>query len=158
MRFLQPTWSFRSQFGYQNLMYLAAGQVAAHVEQKSWDDVIRDRIFTPLSMTSSSTSIKPLSSLPDVASPHTEIDDTVRVIPWRNIDNIGPAGSINSHVLDMVQWVRLQLGRGKFGGKQLISARQVDEMHTPHTIVRLEGAWKQMRRWRTSWPTGWGGS
>ena len=142
-RFLAPSWSFRSQFGYQNLMYLAAGQLTARVANTTWDDFIERRIFAPLGMTESNTSIKGLASRRDVASPHAEIDDTVRVIPWRNIDNIAPAGSINSHVVDMAQWVRLQLAKGKYGGKQIISEKQVEEMHTPHTIVRLEGTWKR---------------
>jgi CubicO group peptidase (beta-lactamase class C family) len=142
VRFLQPSWSFRSQFGYQNLMYLAAGQVAAKVTGKSWDDIIQQRIFAPLGMTTSNTSTKRLAGMPNVASPHTEIDDTVRVVPWRNIDNIAPAGSINSNVVEMANWVRMQLGKGKFGGQQVITSAQIAEMHKPHTIVPLDGAWK----------------
>ena len=142
VRFLQPSWSFRSQFGYQNLMYLAAGQVIAHVANTTWDDYVARSIFRPLGMTSTNTSTKLLAGLPDVASPHADIDDTVRVIAWRNIDNIAPAGAINSNVVDMAQWVRLQLGKGKFDGKQLISAAQVDEMHSPHTIIKQDGAFR----------------
>ncbi len=143
-RFLAPTWSFRSQFGYQNLMYLAAGQLTARVANTTWDDFIERRIFAPLGMTQSNTSIKGLASMRDVATPHADIEDTVRVIPWRNIDNIAPAGSINSNVVDMAQWVRLQLAKGKYGGKQIISERQIEEMHTPHTVVRLDGTWKRI--------------
>ena len=73
-------------------MYLAAGQLAARVTSKSWDQVIRERIFQPLGMTSSNTSTKDLERLPDVASPHEEIEDTVRIIPYHNIDNIGSGG------------------------------------------------------------------
>jgi CubicO group peptidase (beta-lactamase class C family) len=140
VRFLEPTWSFRSQFGYQNIMYITAGQVVAHVGNTTWDDFIAKRIFTPLGMTSSSTTIRGLSSQSDLATPHAEVNDTVRAIAWRNIDNAGPAGSINSNVLDMAQWVRLQLGQGTYAGKALISKRMVEEMHTPQTIIRLDGA------------------
>jgi hypothetical protein len=59
----------------------------------------------------------------------------VRVVQWRNIDNAGPAESINASVVDMAQWVRLQLGRGSYGGKQLISGRLVDEMWQAHTVI-----------------------
>jgi CubicO group peptidase (beta-lactamase class C family) len=144
VRFLQPTWSFRSQFGYQNIMYLAAGQVAAHVARKSWDDVVRDRIFLPLGMTSSSTSIRTIAGANDVATPHAEVSDTVRAITWRNIDNIAPAGSINSNVVDMAQWVRLHLNKGMFGGKRIISERMIDEMHSPQTVIRLDTASRRM--------------
>src|SRR3954454_21278990 len=106
VRYLKPSWSLRSRFGYQNIMYLAAGQLAARVNNKSWDQGNRERIFQPLGMTSSNTSNRDLDRLPDVASPHEEIEDTVRVIPYHNIDNIAPAGSINSNALDMAQWVR----------------------------------------------------
>lgn len=140
VRYLKPSWSFRSQFGYQNLMYITAGQVVAKVSGKSWDDFVRDRIFVPLGMSSSSTTIRNLSAQPDVAQPHAEVQGVVRAIPWRNIDNAGPAGSINAPVADMAQWVRLQLARGRFGGKELISARMMDEMQQAHTVIRTDSA------------------
>jgi len=57
---------------------------------------------------------------------------------------MAPAGSINSNVVDMAQWVRLQLGAGKYDGKQLISKRMVDESHTPQTVVRVDSAAKAL--------------
>ena len=41
VRYLKPTWSLRSHFGYQNIMYLAAGQLTSRVTGKTWDQVIR---------------------------------------------------------------------------------------------------------------------
>ncbi len=141
VRFLQPTTSFRSQFGYNNMMYVAAGQVVAHVANTTWDDFVARRIFTPLGMTSSSTSVRAVAGLPDLATPHALVDDTLRAIrAWRNIDNAGPAGSINSTALDMAQWVRLQLGHGVYAGRRLVSDRLMDEMHTPQIAIPLDTA------------------
>jgi CubicO group peptidase (beta-lactamase class C family) len=140
VRYLKPSWSFRSQFGYQNIMYITAGQVVAKVSGKSWDDFVKERIFQPLGMRSASTSIRELSAVTDLAMPHAEVNDTVRTVPWRNIDNAGPAGSINASVVDVAQWVRLQLGRGRYEGKTLISPRMVDEMHQVHTVIRTDSA------------------
>ena len=137
-RYLKPTWSLRSTFGYQNLMFLAAGQLIAKVSGKSWDDFIRQRMFTPLSMTASSTSIRDLKNADNVSSPHAKIEDKVEVIPWRNIDNIAPAGSINSSVVDMAQWVRLQLAQGEYQKQHLLSSGAAKEMHTSQTVIRLE--------------------
>ena len=92
-------------------MFLAAGQIIPSITGKTWDDFIRDRIFTPLGMKSSSTSIKAFATSANVATPHSKINDKIQAVSWRNIDNIAPAGSINSNVQDMAQWVRLQLGR-----------------------------------------------
>ncbi|HLF82769.1 MAG TPA: serine hydrolase [Blastocatellia bacterium] len=141
VRYLKPTWSLRSKFGYQNIMYLAAGQIVAGVSGKRWDDFIRDRIFKPLGMASSSTSINDLKNASDVATPHAKIDGKIESIPWRNIDNIAPAGSINSNVVDMAQWVRLQLGEGVYKGQRLISSGGAKEMHTAQTVIRMEPPW-----------------
>src|SRR5215510_1220371 len=140
-RFLKPTWSFRSQFGYQNIMYLTAGQIILAVTGKSWDDFIKDRFFKPLGMAASSTSTKDLKSSDNIATPHGKIEEKVVAIPWRNIDNIAPAGSINSNVLEMTAWVRLQLGNGDFGGQQLLSSGAVKEMHKSHTVVPYDIPW-----------------
>ncbi len=144
IRFLKPSSSMRSKFGYQNIMFLAAGQIVPSVTGKTWDDFLRERIFTPLGMTATSTSISGLKNSNDVAAPHSKFDDKVTAIPYRMIDNIGPAGSINSNVVDMAQWVRLQLNSGKFGDKQLISSANVNVMHSPQTIIPLEGAMKML--------------
>lgn len=139
VRFLKPTWSFRARYGYQNIMYLAAGEVVPSVTGKTWDDFIRERIFTPLGMTSSNVSIKSFTSSSNVASPHAKIDDKIQVVSWRNIDNIAPAGSINSNVTDMAQWVRLHLGGGVYQNNRLLSSAAVKEMQQPQTVIRIEG-------------------
>ncbi len=145
VRFLQPTWSFRSQFGYQNIMYIAAGQVVAHVDSTTWDEFIAKRIFAPLGMTASSTTQRALAGQHDLASPHALVDDTLRVVRiWRNIDNAGPAGSINSTALDMAQWVRLQLGHGAYAGRRLVSDKLMDEMHTPQIAIPLDTAARRL--------------
>ena len=140
IRYLKPSSSMRSRFGYQNVMFLAAGQIIPSITGKDWDDFTRERIFVPLGMTATGTSIKTLANSNDVATPHSKFDDKVEPIAWRNIDNIAPAGSINSNVVDMAQWVRLQLGGGKYQDKQLISSAAIKEMHASQTIIPLEGA------------------
>lgn len=139
VRFLKPSWSVRSRFGYQNIMFLAAGQIMPAVTGKEWDDVVRERIFVPLGMNSSTTSIRKFAGIDNVASPHSKIDDKLQKVAWRNIDNIGPAGSINSNVIDMAQWIRMNLGGGMYEKKKVLSAAAVKEMQTPQTIIRIEG-------------------
>jgi CubicO group peptidase (beta-lactamase class C family) len=141
VRFVKPSSSFRSKFGYQNIMYLAAGQTVAKVSGKSWDDFIRERIFTPLGMSSSNTTIRALAGQNNLATPHAKVDGKIQTIPWRNIDNIAPAGSINSNVVDMAQWVRLQLAGGEYKGARLISSGAVKEMHEQQTIIRKDPPW-----------------
>ncbi len=139
VRYLKPSWSLRSRYGYQNIMFLAAGEIIPSITGKSWDQFVRERIFTPLGMKSSNTSIKLFNGSTNVATPHSKINDKLQAVSWRNIDNIGPAGSINSNVEDMAQWVRLQLDDGMYQNQRLLSAGAIKEMRTPQTIIRLEG-------------------
>ncbi len=141
IRYLKPASSFRSEFAYQNLMVLVAGQAAAAASGQSWDELVMERIFAPLEMTESSTSITALPDFENVATPHAEVGGQVQAIPWHNVDNEAPAGSINSSALDMAQWLKLQLGGGLYEGQQLLNSASVQEMHTPQTIIPLEPPW-----------------
>ncbi len=137
VRYLAPNSSFRSEYGYQNIMLLTAGQAIAAAAGKSWDDVVRERIFTPLGMTSSNTSVKQLASVTDVARPHALAPKMERpvAIPYLDIDNIGPAGSINSNVQDMARWMRFILRGGTVDGRTLLKPSTLADLTSPHTIA-----------------------
>lgn len=137
IRYLKPTSSFRSRYGYQNIMFLAAGQVIAEVTGKSWEDFIRERFLIPLGMNSTTTSVRAFKNGDNVAAPHNEMDGRVRVVRYSNVDNMGAAAGLNSSVADMAQWLRLQLGRGSFEGKRFFSADASREMWSPNTIVPI---------------------
>ncbi|MDB4876740.1 MAG: beta-lactamase [Gemmatimonadetes bacterium] len=135
IRFLKPNSSFRSQYGYQNVMVMTAGEAAAAAGGTSWDSLVTQRIFRPLGMTLSSTTVRALAGQTNLASPHLSDGAAATPIPWRNIDNIGPAGSINSNVLDMAQWLRFLLANGRVGTTQLIKPATLREIESPQTIV-----------------------
>jgi CubicO group peptidase (beta-lactamase class C family) len=152
LRHAKPNTSFRSQFGYQNIMFLAAGQVVPAVAGTTWDEFVKARIFTPLGMKSSSTSIRAFRKDDPVATPHVRIEEKMEPIRWRNIDNAGPAGSINSTVVDMAQWIRLQLNEGVYGGKRLLTSKAIREMHSPQSVLRTEGMGPEGRYWEVMHP------
>lgn len=137
IRFLKPTSSFRSRYGYQNIMFLAAGEIVPSVTGKSWDDYVRERFFVPLGMRRTVTSIAAFKNMDNIAAPHNELDGKLRVVRYSNVDAAGGAAAINSSVADMAQWIRLLLARGKFDGKQLFSAAVSREMWSPNTIIPI---------------------
>ena len=139
LRFMKPASSFRSHYAYDNLLYMTAGQIIPAVTGTSWDDYIRQHIFTPLGMSHSNVSNANIKPGDDVASPHSRVDGKLQVIPFEVLDNVGPAGAINSCAADMAKWVQLQLNRGKFADRdgRLFSERRSREMWSPQTILPI---------------------
>ena len=82
-------------------------------------------------MTRSNFSVEESQRSDDFASPHREKDGQVEVIPFRNISNVGPAGSINSSIENMVRWVQLQLS----DGQPLIAPATLQELHSVQMAV-----------------------
>lgn len=140
---LEPNSSFRSQFGYQNIMYLAAGEMIREVSGVSWDDWMTERIFKPLGMHGSNTSISALEGLSNVATPHVKTEAGVVTVPYRRIDNIAAAGSINSSAADMAKWVTMLLSGGRAGANEdaagIITKGSLDVMWTPMTVATATG-------------------
>src|SRR5439155_19502955 len=117
LRFMKPQSSFRSHYAYDNLLYMTAGQIIPAVTGTSWDDYVRQHIFTPLGMQHSDISNAAFKSEDDYAFPQSRVDGTLQVIPFGALDNAGPAGAINSCAADMAKWVQLQLNRGKYSDR-----------------------------------------
>jgi CubicO group peptidase (beta-lactamase class C family) len=135
IRFLKSNRSFREKAGYSNPGYLAAGMVAARVGGASWEDLVKVRLFGPMGMTHSGVSVKDREQSNNVAEAHFAKPDGVPyVVPWNDHDPMGPAGSITSTASDMAKWVRMQLNDGRLDGKQVISAKSIQEMHTPAMV------------------------
>ncbi len=132
---LEPTKPFRTNFQYQNLMFMTAGMLIGEKTGSSWEEFTAEEIFRPLGMTNSNFSVDESKSTNNYALPYKEKDDELIQIDFRNIDNVGPAGSINSTVEDMLKWVELQLNRGTYMNTEIIHDSQFDIMHEPQMIV-----------------------
>ncbi len=138
VRFLKPKTSFRSRFGYQNLMFMAAGRVVEKVSGKSWGDFVTERILTPLGMSRTTVSVKSLKD--NFSMPHNESGGKLRVLHSGNVDSAYAAAGLNSSVADVSKWLLLQLGRGKYDGKQIFSERQSWEMWQPYIMIPVSEA------------------
>ena len=135
LRYLEPSREFRSAYQYQNLMFMTAGYLAGKLAATSWEELVRQRIFQPLDMTRSNLSVDDSQNDQDFALPYGLDDEEVREIPFRNIDEIGPAGSINSSVEEMIRYVQMHIDEGKVGDRQLFSASNARQMQTPQMVI-----------------------
>ena len=128
LRFLPLSEDLRAKFQYNNLMYLTAGYLVEQLSGKTWEETVRERIFEPLGMTSSNFSVDESQSTEDFALPYREENDKIERMAFRQIDLVGPAGSINSNLEDMIQWITLHLNQGK----QIVNPSILTDLHSPH--------------------------
>jgi len=135
-QYLKPTSPFRTQFDYDNLLYLVAGEVIARVSEISWSDFVSTRIFKPLGMNNSVPSSVTLSQNSNLAMAHSSYGDEIKQLEMYNVDIEGAAGEIYSSANDISKWMLVQLNGGKYGddlSDQLFTERRQAEMWKPHT-------------------------
>lgn len=133
--YLEPNRSFRSEYQYQNLMFTAAGYLIEKITHQTWEQFVRKEIFEPLGMARSDVAIKALETWENTARPYQKKDQQAALMPLANVDPLGPAGSINSCVNDLTQWLRLHLNGGTVDGKQIISSAALAEMYRPNIRI-----------------------
>ncbi len=138
---VKPNTSFRSTWEYNNIMFLAAGYAVGMATGGTWEAFLRQRIFEPLGMTGANTSVTLVEDAPDHASPHDkDPEKNLKVIPWRNLDNVTPAGGINAGTRDLTKWLRFLLGEGVFEGKRLLSASNLAETLAPQMVLKRDAS------------------
>jgi CubicO group peptidase (beta-lactamase class C family) len=129
LAYLKPTADLRERFQYNNLMFLTAGYLIEVLTEKIWEDAVRARVLDPLEMKRTNFSVMDSQKDANHALPYREYKDKIEKIPFRDITNIGPAGSINSSVNEMSHWLLVHLNQGKFKGEQVINPQTVQDMH-----------------------------
>ncbi|HTB13268.1 MAG TPA: serine hydrolase [Bryobacteraceae bacterium] len=138
LRYVPLATSFRSAYAYDNVLYLVAGKLIEAVSGKPWAAFIKERIFSPLGMSASKTSITDIKPGDDFASPHAHVDGVLAPIRPDVLDNNAPAGAIQSSVAEMSKWIAMQLNIGELpDGTRLFSAAQSKEMWSEVTPIPI---------------------
>jgi CubicO group peptidase (beta-lactamase class C family) len=140
LRYLEPNKDFRTAFQYQNLMFMTAGYLAGHVAGTTWEQLVKSVIFDRLGMTSSNFSVTESQKSEDFSLPYQVVNDVVVDMPFRNIDSIGPAGSINSNIEDMTKYVMMHLQKGK----GVVSATNEMQMMIPQMAIQAPSPDKEL--------------
>jgi CubicO group peptidase (beta-lactamase class C family) len=140
LRYLEPNKDFRTAFQYQNLMFMTAGYLAGHLAGTTWEELVRKSIFEPLGMKSSNFSVTDSQKSADYSLGYQVVNDVVVDMPFRNIDAIGPAGSINSNIEDMTKYVMMHMAKGK----GVVSATNETQMMIPQMAIATPSPDKEL--------------
>jgi CubicO group peptidase (beta-lactamase class C family) len=136
LAFLPSSRPFRSFYQYQNMMFVAAGFLVEQVSGESWESFVQREVFDPLGMRRSNFSVETSQQIHNIALPYAYANEDISRIPFANVDALGPAGSINAPVADMLRWLRLHMGKGQVDGQRLISTAVLQETHRQQMVAQ----------------------
>src|SRR5438477_10461226 len=80
LRYIKPATSFRYGFAYDNVLYMAAGQLIEEVTAQTWEAFTKDNIFKPAGML------------------HSTDDDETRLA---TVDRASPPGRVNGPIVGL---------------------------------------------------------
>ena len=147
IRYLKPATSFRSGYAYDNILYMAAGQLIEEVSGETWEKYIHDHVFAPLGMNHSTDTDPEFQANPNHARPHSRSGGAIHGLGTQTpldenatiAQNAAPAGGLAISANDMSRWLLTQLGHGKIAGsdKRLFSDEQSEQMWTGAVITPI---------------------
>ncbi|MGH8072022.1 MAG: serine hydrolase domain-containing protein [Candidatus Entotheonellia bacterium] len=121
-------------FAYANMNYIIVGAMIERVGGKTWEELITERVFTPLGLRSAGLGPQATPGKIDAPLGHLVIDGKTKAyLAGPNGDNpliIGPAGNAHMSVLDFARWAGWNAGEGKRGPK-LVRPESLKKLHTP---------------------------
>ncbi|PKI16428.1 serine hydrolase [Colwellia sp. 12G3] len=145
LKYLPEASSFRSEFAYDNLLYIVGGEVIARITGQTWNEVVQARIFTPLGMKNTRAAFSLIGeNNKNVARAHVPLKGKLNVVGGNFIERFGAAASVASSVNDMSLWLQTQLNHGAYGNElsgksaRLFSAEQSRFMWQARTILPVK--------------------
>ncbi len=131
LRLVEPSSSFRAGYSYSNFGLTAGAVAAARRTGKSWEEVAAEWLYRPLGMTSTSSRHSDFLAHANRSALHVRVGGAWKAAFTREPDAQAPAGGVSSNVRDLAQWMRLEIAKGRFGGRQLIPEAPLAATHEP---------------------------
>ncbi len=141
IRYMERNQDFRNSFHYGNYSYILAGLVIEEITGMSWEEAVQDRVFKPLDMNISNLSIYELKQTENFAFPYVSEDrfESLAEIDFWELGAAAPAGSINSNVDEMNNWMQVYLNNGRIGNEQLISGGSINSFFNSANNISSRG-------------------
>lgn len=136
IQYQEPFTNVREQWYYNNFMFLTQGVIAEKVTGKTWEENLQEKFFDPLEMKTSNAVIDGLKKGKEASFGYElKNDSIIKKMDYYDIAAMGPAGSINSSVNEISNWLITWINGGKFKGEQILPESYVKEAMSPQMIM-----------------------
>lgn len=145
LQYIEPATSFRSAYAYDNVLYVAAGQLIDEVDGRTWEAFVQEEILEPAGMVNTTSDLGQRFATKNRAYPHARVNGAFRGIGEQVKldereglgDTAAPAGGLASSANDMARWMLIQLAHGALpeGDGRLFSEAAAKQMWTPVVLM-----------------------
>ncbi|MGB3775669.1 MAG: serine hydrolase domain-containing protein [Leeuwenhoekiella sp.] len=129
-------------YSYQNAIFALSGTLIEKASGHSFSDLLKEELFSPLTMITPSSDYTSLLANDNIAQPHLTSYNGWRI---RKINakyfNAIAAGGINASALDMAKWMRFLLGHNP----EIASRKVLEDVFIPE--VEIEGKNNYYQQW-----------
>lgn len=151
LRYFKAESGFRTEYAYDNLLYIVGGELVPAVTGMAWEDFVDERILARLGARHCFAGRIPDWAMQNLAAPHAVVEGQLQIVERNRaspeVDVAAAAGGVRCSLGDMLKWVNLQLARGRFpDGSELFSETQSRIMWSPHTILGVSNEARQRDR------------
>src|SRR5262249_216549 len=134
-----------TRFHYSNAGYIIAGAMLERVTGQTWEELMRQRLFSPLGMTSAGFGPPSAPSQTDQPWGHVVKDGVFEPRYGDNPRALGPAGSVQCGVLDYLKFGTLQASGGTQPPRLILPA-SLTKLHEPPPNQDYAMGWAVAKR------------
>jgi CubicO group peptidase (beta-lactamase class C family) len=136
IQYQDPLIGLREGWIYNNFMFLLQGVIIERLTNKSWEQNVEEELFAPLGMDHSNTTIQEMKDDKNASLGYKLFKDSiVKRLDYYDIAGMSPAGSINSSVNDMANWVQMLINNGTFKEKEIVPGAFVSAATSSQMVI-----------------------
>ncbi len=155
----KKAYPLRGGFVYQNIMYVAAGEVIGAVSGKHWTDFVKERVFTPLEMNRTQAKAINIRKAGNYVTPYDyDPEEGIVRLPHSFADQIGAAGMIWSAPKDISNYLTFLVNDGVYKNDTLVKPATFNYLFKPHALQPEGGMYPTTALTKPNWNTyglGW---
>ncbi len=127
-----------TRFLYSNWNYIIIGAILEKFSNVSWEELIQQKIFAPLNMSSCGFGAagNPALAAPDQPWPHVLQNGVFNPVPSTgaldNPQSLGPAGTVHCSLTDWGQFLQAHLNGFRQRNTPILRAVSFAKLHTPY--------------------------
>ena len=137
IKYLQPSQPLGTKFQYSNFSYFVLGALAEKIYNKTWTELVTEKILHPLGMNNTAASYTTLKGREMLAKTY-DYRDSFKLEETKQMDDLLAAGSMLSTGSDLAQWLKMWINEGMVNGKQILPAGYVKKAISPEIVLSDE--------------------